>query len=73
MRASRGHAKLVAANAHRAPLGGVRVLILVSGLVLAVFLEVMARMLESRQRLAAGYDTSPEAAWAILNATAGSP
>lgn len=36
------------------PLGGVRVLIVVSGLVLAVFLEVMARMLESHQRLAAG-------------------
>jgi hypothetical protein len=42
-------------------------------LVLAVFLEVMARMLESRQRLAAGYVASPEGARAILNATAGSP
>jgi uncharacterized membrane protein len=51
--------------------GGVRVLILVSGLGLAVFLEVMARMLETRQRLAAGYDTSPETARAILDVTAG--
>lgn len=51
--------------------GGVRVLILVSGLVLAVFLEVMARMLEARQRLATGYDSSPEAARAILDVTAG--
>src|SRR6266496_4050287 len=39
--------------------GGVRLVILVSGLVLAVLLEVMARMLETRQRLAAGYDASP--------------
>ena len=51
--------------------GGVRVLILVSGLMLAVFLEVMARMLESRQRLAADYDASPEAARAILDVTVG--
>ena len=53
------------------PLVGVRALILVSGLALAVFLEVMARMLETRQRLAAGYDASPEAARAILDVTAG--
>jgi uncharacterized membrane protein len=53
------------------PLAGVRVLILVSGLLLAVFLEVMARMLESRQRLATGYDASPEAARTILDTTAG--
>jgi uncharacterized membrane protein len=51
--------------------GGVRVLILVSGLALAVFLEVMARMLETRPRLAAGYDASPEAARAILDVSAG--
>jgi uncharacterized membrane protein len=51
--------------------GGVRLFILVSGLVLAVFLEVMARMLETRQRLAAGYDASPEAARPILDVTAG--
>jgi uncharacterized membrane protein len=50
---------------------GVRLLILVVGLVLAVFLEVMARMLETRQRLAAGYDTSPETARTILDVTAG--
>jgi len=50
---------------------GVRVLLLVSGLLLAVFLEVMARMLETRQRLAAGYDPSPEAARTILDVTAG--
>jgi len=48
-----------------------RVLILVPGLALAVFLEVMARLLQSRQRLAAGYEASPEAARAILNASAG--
>src|SRR5882672_12734955 len=53
------------------PLGGVRVVILVSGLVLAIFLEVMARMMESRERLAKGYDASPEAARAILDTTAG--
>ena len=53
------------------PLAGVRLLVLVSGFVLAVFLEVMARMLQTRQRLAAGYDASPEAARAILDATAG--
>ncbi len=52
-------------------LPGVRALILVSGLLFAVFLEVMARMLESRPRLAAGYDASPEAARAILDVTAG--
>ena len=49
----------------------VRVVILVSGLALALFLEVMARMLETRPRLAAGYDASPEAARAILDASAG--
>jgi uncharacterized membrane protein len=53
------------------PRAGVRVLILASGLALTVFLEVMARMLESRQRLAAGYDASPEAARTILDTTAG--
>ena len=49
----------------------VRVVILVSGLAFAVFLEVMARMLESRQRLATGYDASPEATRAILDSSAG--
>jgi uncharacterized membrane protein len=49
----------------------VRVVILVSGLALAIFLEVMARMLETRQRLAAGFDASPEAARVILDASAG--
>ena len=53
------------------PLLGVRVVVLASGFALAVFLEVMARMLHSRQRLAAGYEASPEAARAILDATAG--
>ena len=53
------------------PPAGVRVIVLVSGLALAVFLEVMARMLQTRQRLARGYDASPEAARAILDATAG--
>ena len=49
----------------------VRVVILVSGLAFAVFLEVMARMLQTRERLATGYDASPEAARAILDASAG--
>ena len=49
----------------------VRVVILVSGLAFAVFLEVMARMLQARERLATGYDASPEAARAILDASAG--
>jgi len=49
----------------------VRVVILVSGLAFAVFLEVMARMLEARERLATGYDASPEAARAILDTSAG--
>lgn len=49
----------------------VRVVILVFGLALAIFLEVMAGMLETRQRLAAGYDASPEAARVILDASAG--
>jgi uncharacterized membrane protein len=49
----------------------VRVVILVSGLAFAVFLEVMARMLQARPRLATGYDASPEAARAILDASAG--
>src|ERR1700730_6407664 len=53
------------------PRVGVRVVILVSGLVLAIFLEVMARMLESRERLATGYDAPPEAARAILDTSAG--
>jgi uncharacterized membrane protein len=48
----------------------VRVVILVSGFAFAVFLEVMARMLQARERLA-GYDASPEAARAILDASAG--
>jgi uncharacterized membrane protein len=49
----------------------VRVVILVSGLAFATFLEVMARMLQARERLATGYDASPEAARAILDASAG--
>jgi uncharacterized membrane protein len=57
-------------SAARLPLP-VRVVILVSGLALAIFLDVMARMLETRQRLAAGYDASPEAARVILDASAG--
>lgn len=51
--------------------GGVRVLVLVSGLLLAGFLDVMARMLETRPRLAPGYEASPEAARAILDVSAG--
>jgi len=50
---------------------GVQVVVLVSGFALAVFLEAMARMLVARQRLATGYDASPQATRAILDATAG--
>jgi uncharacterized membrane protein len=53
------------------PLLSVRAVVLVSGLGLAVFLEVMARLMETRQRLATGYHASPEAARAILDASAG--
>jgi len=53
------------------PLKGARAVIVAIGFALAIFLEVTARMLASRQRLAAGYDASPEAARAILDATAG--
>src|SRR5262249_49757861 len=53
------------------PLLGVRVLVLASGFALAVFLEIMARLMETRQRLATGYHASPEAARAILDASAG--
>src|SRR5262245_50018764 len=53
------------------PLMGVQVVLLVSGFALAIFLEVMARMLVTRQRLATGYDASPQATRAILDATAG--
>src|SRR5215470_588412 len=53
------------------PLLGVRVLVLGSGFALAVFLEIMASLMETRQRLATGYHASPEAARAILDASAG--
>jgi uncharacterized membrane protein len=53
------------------PVAGVRVLLLVSGLALAVLLEVMAHLMESRHRLAPGFEASPEAARAILDASAG--
>jgi uncharacterized membrane protein len=53
------------------PFLGVRVLVLGSGFALAVFLEIMARLMETRQRLATGYHASPEAARAILDASAG--
>jgi uncharacterized membrane protein len=45
-------------------------LTLMMGLALAAFLEVVARKSVARQRLAAGFDASPEAARAILDATA---
>ena len=41
------------------------------GFAVAVFLEVVARACVARQRLARGFDASPEAARAILDATAG--
>src|SRR5215831_18036643 len=50
---------------------GVRVLVLGSGFALAVFLEIMARLMETRQQLATGYHASPEAARVILDASAG--
>src|SRR5499427_2168781 len=53
------------------PLLGVRVFVLASGFALAVFLEIMARLMETRQQLATGYHASPEAARAILDASAG--
>jgi uncharacterized membrane protein len=53
------------------PLRTVWALILTMGLALAVFLEVVARACVARQRLATGFDASPEAARAILDATAG--
>ena len=66
---------LFSADAHTpsaaGPLLGVRVLVLGSGFALAVFLEVMARLMETRQRLATGYHVSPEAARAILDASTG--
>src|SRR5215470_2500546 len=66
---------LVYAGAHTpsaaGPLLGVRVLVLGSGFALAVFLEIMARLMETRQQLATGFHASPEAARAILNSSAG--
>jgi len=66
---------LVYADGHTSsaagPLLGVRVLVLGSGFALAVFLEIMARLMETRQQLATGYHASPEAARAILDASAG--
>jgi uncharacterized membrane protein len=53
------------------PLLGVRVLVLGSSLALAVFLEIMACLMQSRQRLGAGYNASPEATRAILDASVG--
>ena len=46
-------------------------LTLIMMLAVAVFLELAARACLSRQRLAPGFDASPEAARAILDATAG--
>ena len=58
-----------------APLGGpltkVWALTLAIMLAVALFLEWAAGMCQSRQRLAAGFDASPEAARIILDATAG--
>jgi hypothetical protein len=53
------------------PLTMVWALTLTMGLAVAVTLEVMARTCVARQRLAAGFDASPAAARAILDATAG--
>jgi hypothetical protein len=53
------------------PLSMVWLLVLTTGFAVAVFLEVAARACVNRQRLAGGFDASPEAARAILDATAG--
>jgi uncharacterized membrane protein len=53
------------------PLRTVWALTLTMGLAVAVILEVMARICVARRRLATGFDASPEAARAILDATAG--
>lgn len=53
------------------PVAMVWVLVLTMGLALAVFLEMAARTCVSRRRLAAGFEASPEAARAILDASAG--
>jgi uncharacterized membrane protein len=53
------------------PLRTVWGLMLAISLAIAVILEVMARACVNRQRLAAGFDASPEAARAILDASAG--
>lgn len=49
----------------------VSALLLLVGFGLAAFLEAMARICMTRQRLAGGFDASPEAARAILDANAG--
>jgi uncharacterized membrane protein len=54
-----------------APLRMVWLLVLSTGFAVAVFLEWAARACESRERLAAGFDASPQAARAVLDATAG--
>lgn len=53
------------------PLSMVWALVLTMGFAIAVFLEVTARACVARQRLAGGFDASPEAARAVLDATAG--
>jgi hypothetical protein len=53
------------------PLRTVWALILTMGFALAGFLEVAARVCVNRQRLATGFDASPEAARAILDVSAG--
>jgi hypothetical protein len=53
------------------PLTMVWALTLTMGLAIAVFLEVVARTCVARERLAAGFDASHEAARAILDASAG--
>ena len=60
-----------ARTAAAGPLLGIRVFVLGSGFALAVFLEVMARLMETRQHLGAGYHASLEAARTILDASAG--
>ena len=53
------------------PLSMVWALTLTMGFAIAVFLELVTRACVARQRLATGFDASPEAARAILDASAG--
>ena len=69
--AAAGAVVFVGGGPATAPLRTAWALMLTIGFAVAVFLEVVARACVTRQRLARGFDASPEAARAILDATAG--